>query len=67
MVGARFYGENTWSGWLGAIFLEKRLVSRVGHPSWDIQKPSLEFLFTTFEYCSYIKVAILGSLCGGAL
>ena len=34
---------------------------------WEIQKVSPEFSFTVLDYNSYVKVAILGNLCGCAL
>ena len=36
-------------------------------PFWEIQKISAEFSFMVLDYNSYVKVAILGNLCGGVL
>ena len=80
MAGARVYREKAETEWLGRVFFDKKLglggwglyfsrkrfVSRVGHP-FGKSRISPEFLFIIFEYNSYVKVAIFGSLCGGAL
>ena len=49
------------------ISREKGLALRVGGAPSEIQEISPEFSFMVFDYNSYVKVVILGNLCGGAL
>ena len=79
MAGARISRENGLSGWLGRVFLEKkacldgwgayfsrkRLAWMAGGTSSEIQEISLEFSFMVLVNNSFLKVVILGNLCGG--
>ena len=78
---ARISREKGLSGWLGRVFLEKkacldgwgayfsrkRLAWMAGGTSSEIQEISLEFSFMVLVNNSFLKVVILGNLCGGAL
>ena len=51
-------------GW-GAYFSRKRLVWMAGGTSSEIQEISPEFSFMVLVNNSFLKVVILGNLCGG--
>ena len=52
--------------WLWCVFLEKKACLDGWRDLSEIQEISPEFSFMVFDYNSYVKVVILGNLCGGA-
>ena len=67
MAGARISREKACLAGCGAYFSKKRLAWMAAGDLSEIQEISPEFSFMVFDYNSYVKVAILGNLCGGGL
>ena len=66
MAGARISREKACLAGCGAYFSRKRLAWMAAGDLSEIQEISPEFSFMVFDYNSYVKVVILGNLCGGA-